>query len=317
MLHSPPRYSDPSLPALDDADRKIIATLQVDGRASGRDLAQQTGISEANVSRRLARLIEEKSVRVLGFVPPEFLGVHTLFVVHLRVHGSADAVAASLLAHEQFFYICAGFGAWDMIVYGAARDSMDMVSIMDRAIVANPLIMESESHSVLEFPDAQRGHAPSLTKTEPRNIDRTDRQIIQQAQQDARMSFTDIALHTNISPTSAADRFRKLLADGIVRVVTLPDPARIGLNLSGLLHIVASVPTRELAAELAKLPELVFITILSGRFQISAEFNVRDGAHFDILRAQILKIRGVRQIDISIQRKLYRQHFNWGTPTNP
>lgn len=317
MLHSPPRYSDPSLPALDEADRKIIAMLQVDGRASGRELAQQTGISEANVSRRLARLIEEKSVRVLGFIPPEFLGVHTLFAINLRVQGNVDAAAASLLAHEQFFYISAGFGAWEMTVYGSARDSMDMVSVMDKAIANNPLILESESHVILEFPDTQRGHAPSLIKAEPRTIDRTDRQIIQQAQQDARMSFTDIATHTNISPTSAADRFRKLLTDGIIRVVTLPDPARIGLNLSGIVHIVAGVPTRELAAELAKLPELSFTTILSGRFQLSAEFNVRDGAHFDVLRAQILKIRGVRQIDISIQRRLYRQHFNWGAPANP
>ena len=83
MLHSPPRFSDPSLPPLDEADRKIIDILMLDGRASGRELAQQTGISEANVSRRLARLIEEKSVRVLGFVPPEFLGC---IPAHQRKH---------------------------------------------------------------------------------------------------------------------------------------------------------------------------------------------------------------------------------------
>ena len=76
MLRSPPRYTNPALPPLDESDRKIIDCLMRDGRASGRELAQSTGISEANVSRRLARLLEERSVRILGFVPPECLGMH-------------------------------------------------------------------------------------------------------------------------------------------------------------------------------------------------------------------------------------------------
>ena len=313
MLHSPPRYSDPSLPPLDEADRKIIEILQLDGRASGRELAQQTGISEANVSRRLARLIEEKSVRVLGFVPPEFLGLQTQFIAYLRVNGSTDAAAASLLAHPQFSYISAALGVWDLIVYGTARDSIEMVSLIDRAIVANRLIHDSELHIVLEFADAQRGHPSPIAGIEPRNIDRTDRQIIRHAQQDARMSFTDIALRTNISPTSAADRFRKLMSDKIVRVITLPDPTRIGMSLFGLVNIVSTTPTRELTAELAKLPELSFFSIVSGRFQIAAEFHVRDDAHFDELRTKILATPGVHEIQISIHRKLYRQHFSWGT----
>jgi len=314
MLHSPPRFSDPSLPPLDEADRKIIDILMLDGRASGRDLAQQTGISEANVSRRLARLIQEKSVRVLGFVPPEFLGLNTQFIAYLRTNGSTDAAAASLLAHEQISYISAALGACDLVIYGTARDTMDMVSIMDRAVVANPLIHDSECHVVLEFPDAKRGHAPSVTQVEPRQIDHTDRQIIRQAQQDARMSFTDIALQTNISPTSAADRFRKLLTDGIIRVITLPDPTRIGLTLSGNVRIVADTATRALAGELNKLPEIASLAIVSGRFQIAAEFNTRDSAHFDDFRTRILNTRGVKHAEMCIDRKLYRQHFNWSTP---
>ena len=314
MLHSPPRFSDPNLPPLDDADRKIIDILMLDGRASGRELAQQTGISEANVSRRLARLIQEKSVRVLGFVPPEFLGLHTQFVAYLRIKGSTDAAAASLLAHEQISYISASLGAYDLVIYGTARDTMDMVSIMDRAVIANPLIHDSECHVVLEFADAKRGHAPSVTQVVPRHIDHTDRQIIRQAQQDARMSFTDIALQTNISPTSAADRFRKLLTDGIIRVITLPDPTRIGLTLSGNVRIVADTATRALASELNKLPEVSSLAMVSGRFQIAAEFNTRDSVHFDDFRTRILATRGVQHAEMSLHRRLYRQHFNWSTP---
>jgi Lrp/AsnC family transcriptional regulator for asnA, asnC and gidA len=104
------------------------------------------------------------------------------------------------------------------------------------------------------------------------------------------------------------------LTDGIIRVITLPDPSRIGLTLSGNMRIVANTATRALASELNKLPEVSSLAIVSGRFQIAAEFDTRDAAHFDDFRTRILNARGVQHAEISIHRKLYRQHFNWSTP---
>ena len=89
--------------------------LLSDGRASGRDLAQRTGLSEANVSRRLARLIDERSVRIIGFVPPEYLGLSVQFATYIRVRGDVDSVAADMSRHPAFSFISAGFGAWDLI----------------------------------------------------------------------------------------------------------------------------------------------------------------------------------------------------------
>ena len=94
MFRSPPRFSDPTLPPLDEADRRLIELLMADGRASGRDLAQRSGISEANVSRRLARLLQERSVRIVAFVPPECLGLPMQFITMIRTRGDVDAVAA-------------------------------------------------------------------------------------------------------------------------------------------------------------------------------------------------------------------------------
>ena len=312
MLRSPPRYSDPSLPPLDEADRKLIAMLASDGRASGRDLAQQTGISEANVSRRLARLIEERSVRIVGFVPPEHLGLAVQFSVYLRVRGDIEAAAAEILKHPEFTYVSASFGEWDLILGGVARDDETMVALLDRALNANPLFHGVESRIVLEYADAGQSQALAGRPAADRDVDRTDRQIIRHIQDDGRISFTDLAQHTGISATSAADRFRRLVADRVVRILTLPDPSRVSLNLSGVFSVSASRPSREVAHALAAMPEISFLCVTTGRSPVQGEFQVRDGVHFDELRARMMGVPGVTDVRVSLLRKLYRQSFVWG-----
>lgn len=312
MLRSPPRYSDPSLPPLDEADVKLVHMLLSDGRASGRDLAQRTGLSEANVSRRLARLIDERSVRIIGFVPPEYLGLSVQFATYIRVRGDVDSVAADMSRHPAFSFISAGFGAWDLILFGVAPDSPSVTSILDEAVLSHPNVHLAETRTVLEFADPTRKVEAHHALHAPRDIDATDRQIIRQVQADGRMSFTDIATNAGISATSAADRFRKLSSDGILRILALPDPTRIGLNLSGIMCLQVSRPAREVIARLAACPEISFLSVMTGSHPVAFEFNVRDGAHFDDLRARILRTEGVLTDQTTVHRKLHRQSFVWG-----
>lgn len=308
MLRSPPRYTSPALPPLDESDRKIIDCLLRDGRASGRELAQSTGISEANVSRRLARLLEERSVRILGFVPPECLGMHVQFVSYLRVKGDVETVASHLLKYPDFSFVQSAFGAWDLVLYGVVHNSTALVELLDRSIISHPMVHAAETCTVLEFPS----QPPAPAGGSLRPLDQTDRMIIRQVQADGRMSFTDIATNTGTSATSAADRFRRLVADGIVRIVAMPDPTRIGLHLSGLIQLVLDRPTREMVEQLRTVPELGFITVMSGSYPIGCEFQVRDGQHFDALRARLLAMPGVRDLRALVHRRLYRQTFEWG-----
>jgi DNA-binding Lrp family transcriptional regulator len=283
--------------------------LASDGRASGRDLAQQTGISEANVSRRLARLLEERSVRIVGFVPPEVLGLEVQFAVHMRVRGSVDAAAESLLKHPEFSYVVGCFGEDDLVAYGVAENGIALSNLLDRSIRGNPLLYRVRSETVLSFAGAERatGAAPL-----PRTIDRTDRLIIREVQRDGRISFTDIAQRTGISATSAADRFRRLLSDGTVRILTLPDPPRVDLNLSGLMQFHLSQPISAVLPKLAAFTELAFLSACTGRVSVQCEFNVRDEAHFDELRGKLLAVSGVDYVGVNILRRIYRQSFEWG-----
>ena len=51
---------------MDELDRKIIALLQLDGRASNAKIAREVGVSEGTVRRRLRRLVQDEGVNVIS-----------------------------------------------------------------------------------------------------------------------------------------------------------------------------------------------------------------------------------------------------------
>ncbi|MFM8874205.1 MAG: Lrp/AsnC family transcriptional regulator [Phycisphaerales bacterium] len=312
MFRSPPRFSDPSLPPLDEADRRLIELLMADGRASGRDLAQRSGISEANVSRRLARLIEERSIRIAAFVPPELLGFHAGFVVCAKLRGDGEGLAQALLARPEVTWVSTTHGAWDMLAYIVTATLSEASRLVDDVVLAHPAVHHIESRSVVRFEDPWHGITAEDTPDDKRRIDDTDLMIIRQLQHDGRLSFTDIANNTGISATSAADRFRRLVADGLLRIVTIPDPSRVGLGISAVASAQVARPVRAVIADLARIEGAGFFTILTGSHQVGFEVGARDEAHLDAIRAAVLAIPGVQDLSFSIHRTVYRQSFAWG-----
>lgn len=314
MLRSPPRYSDPNLPPLDEQDRKLVHALMADGRASGRDLAQQTGISEANVSRRLARLLEEKSIRIAGFVPPEILGLEVQFVTFMRCKGSVDEAAAALVPHPELAWVSGLFGQWDLVGYGVVQDTVALNEFIDRAIRGNSLFRTAQTEVVLAFEGSGRN---AETRRVNREVDASDRLIIREVQRDGRASFTDIAQRTGISATSAADRFRRLMADGTLRIMTIPDPTRVDRFLSGSLGFRLSRPISEVMPRLRAFEEVAFLSTSTGPCPIRCEFNVRGERDMDAMRNGLLAIPGVEDVELSIYRRMYKQTFEWLAPPAP
>lgn len=306
MLQSPPRFSHPNLAPLDEADRRLVDLLIKDGRASGRDLAMATGISEANVSRRLARLFEEQSVRVTGFVPPEYMGYHVQFALFLRARSDPNSLAARLATSPHFTMVMTAFGFCDVIAYGLAQSSASLMALADECIYGQADTSDVDLSVVLHLsePCAQLG-APS-GGVEPRQLDETDRAIIREARANGRISYTELASAVGISPTSAADRFRRLLADGIIRILGMPDPRRVGLNLTGYLHVKLNQPVHEVRARIAAQEEIGFTAALSGAWPIKCEFMVRDDAHLDALQRKIMAIPGVAEMRIALHRTVHR-----------
>lgn len=109
---------------MDELDRKIIALLQMDGRASNAKIAREVGVSEGTVRRRLRRLIQDDVVNVVAVPNLEKLGYATTALIGLQTGpGKSDSVADSIANLQEAHYVAVTTGAYDVFVWAGLESA--------------------------------------------------------------------------------------------------------------------------------------------------------------------------------------------------
>jgi Lrp/AsnC family transcriptional regulator for asnA, asnC and gidA len=109
---------------MDELDRKIIALLQMDGRASNAKIAREVGVSEGTVRRRLRRLIQDDVVNVVAVPNLEKLGYATTALIGLQTGpGKSDSVADSIADLQEAHYVAVTTGAYDVFVWAGLESA--------------------------------------------------------------------------------------------------------------------------------------------------------------------------------------------------
>jgi len=103
---------------MDELDRRIIAILQADGRASNAKIAREVGVSEGTVRRRLRRLIDGDVIKVIAVPNLEQMGYGTAALVGIQTGpGKVDDVAAAISALDEAHYVAITTGAYDIFAW--------------------------------------------------------------------------------------------------------------------------------------------------------------------------------------------------------
>src|SRR5690242_1641250 len=117
-------------------------------------------------------------------------------------------------------------------------------------------------------------------------MDATDRTIVLALQQDARISFRDLAAQVNLSPNATAERVRRLERQGILRGYTaIVDAAAQGRKLAALidLRVREGTPPERFEPIVRKLDVVVDCVHVSGRFDYQLRVTVADPGELDQL----------------------------------
>ena len=139
---------------LDATDRKLLALVQEDGKASLQDLAEAAGLSPSPCWRRIKRMEEAGLIR--GYVArldPKLLGLHALayvFVTLVDHHEDTMAQFSRLVGQEARIVECASVtGSADYILKVAAKDPEDLELFLMKGVLASGLVRESQTHFIL------------------------------------------------------------------------------------------------------------------------------------------------------------------------
>ena len=137
--------------ALDSIDRQIISELQRDGRRAYGAIAEQVGLSEAAVRRRVQRLKDSGVMQIVAITDPLQLGYGREALVGIRVHGDVRLVADKVASIEEANYVVMTAGSFDIIAELIAVDDDALVHLLNDSIRSIPGVTEVETFLYLKL----------------------------------------------------------------------------------------------------------------------------------------------------------------------
>jgi Lrp/AsnC family transcriptional regulator for asnA, asnC and gidA len=136
---------------LDAPDRKIISLLQQDGRRAYGAIAEEIGLSEAAVRRRVQRLKDSGVMQIVAITDPLQLGYGREALIGIRVHGDVRLVADKIAAIDEANYVVMTAGSFDIIAEVIAEDDNDLVHLLNDSIRSIPGVTEVETFLYLKL----------------------------------------------------------------------------------------------------------------------------------------------------------------------
>jgi Lrp/AsnC family leucine-responsive transcriptional regulator len=114
-------------------------------------------------------------------------------------------------------------------------------------------------------------------------VDMTDRRLLIELQQDARLSLAELGRRVGLSPPAVAERVRRLTDDGVIRGFrTDVDPRALGFALSVIVRIRPAPRQLAKVADLARAtPEVVECHRITGEDCLFIKAHVRDVEHLE------------------------------------
>jgi Lrp/AsnC family transcriptional regulator, regulator for asnA, asnC and gidA len=143
--------SRPADQPYDELDRQIIALLQQDGRRPNTEIAQQLGVTETTVRKRIGRLVSEKLIKVVAVPSPEVVGMTMSAIVGITVDMNAHHdVAAALEALSQTRYVGYSTGPYDLIIEVFFRSHEELLELLSKKLARIPGIIKTDTSVILK-----------------------------------------------------------------------------------------------------------------------------------------------------------------------
>lgn len=269
-------------------DLDLIRQLQVDGRASFRDLAEKTGISERLIKARIDDLRKHGAMEITIVADPRRLGYPSMALVGVRTDPKAEPreIAESFFEIPGVDYAVAVGGRFDVVAEVVARSDEELFDTTNLAIKRHEGVRDIELFPLLELRhqqlswDAAQIERRSVRDETDHVLEPIDWAIIRTLSIDGRKSFLELARQLKVSESHIRSRFAKLLGNGLIKVQALTNPSLFGYKTVGWLCLRANGSERieKVADRLATLPHVTYLALTAGRFQLFAEIVCKDKA---------------------------------------
>lgn len=144
-------------------------------------------------------------------------------------------------------------------------------------------------------------------------LDQTERGMVELLQQDGRMTVTQLAKDLGVTEVTARRKLKRLLGDGVMRVVATVDPFDVGYETPVIIGLKVAMGQLENVAErLSALPQVRYVGASTGRVDLIIEVVVRTNLELaDFLMNEIAAIDGILDSETNLIVRIYKQSWHW------
>lgn len=144
-------------------------------------------------------------------------------------------------------------------------------------------------------------------------LDDVDKRIISALQADGRRPYSRIAADLDVSESVVRYRAQRLEQAGVLQVVGIADPLRIGFDRMALIGLkVRPGSLDDVCAAVTEFPETSYVAALAGSFDAIVEVVCRDTAHFTELLKRLHVVDGVTSTESFLVLEIHKMAYGWG-----
>ena len=126
-------------------------------------------------------------------------------------------------------------------------------------------------------------------------LDDVSKAIIEQLQGDGRRPYAAIGKAVGLSEAAVRQRVQRLLDGGVMQIVAVTDPLQVGFPRQAMIGIRCEGDVEVVAEKIAEMPEVSYVVITAGGFDLLVEVVCEDDDHLlDLVSKRIRAVPSVR-----------------------
>lgn len=146
-------------------------------------------------------------------------------------------------------------------------------------------------------------------------LDDIDKVLLRQLQIDGRTSYAEMGEMVALTPPAVRARIQKMKELGILQIVAVTDPIALGYSEASIIGIRVDGDAEEVADLVAQIPNVVYMVMSVGGYDLIAELVCVDRDEFsELFHKRIRQIPGVRSADAFPYTRIHTHRFSWGVP---
>lgn len=144
-------------------------------------------------------------------------------------------------------------------------------------------------------------------------LDDIDRSLLAALQEDGRIGYAELGALVDLSAGGARKRVMRLQERGILQIVGVTDPFRLGYQSMAMVGIVADRDVETIADALNAIQNVVYVVLSAGRYDLFAEVVATDqSALLEAINRSIRTIPGVARAETFPYYGIRTHRFTWG-----